>query len=262
VSTRSEIAARKAAIAAVINGHNTFAADFNAGAAALTPIAADFQELIIVLNRAAVAHNESIPLILAEKNRWDAEVPSDPLPEQPESIQGTRGAAVVDSSHAVWTLGAALPSLPGMFQLLRDAVWMAGGGGSEYLYWNHTVYVKSVNGAWFSWGGSSWITAAFGDPSLPAPDPTAPPNTTSAALLSIDSSGVAHGWASPPGGQVLLWLDDVAPFYLATSDTSGNWSFQVPLDRLPHNSHHLLKADTWPTRGGSIIQNLLDFVFA
>lgn len=79
MATRAEIDARKAAIAAVKNGHNTFAGAFNTGAQALTPLAADFQPLIVALNAAAVAHNNSVPLITGAESLWNSAVPSDPI---------------------------------------------------------------------------------------------------------------------------------------------------------------------------------------
>jgi hypothetical protein len=80
--TRAQIDARKAVAAAVVNGHNTFAGAFNAGQSALTPYKdePEVQPLISKLNEAARAHNESVPLVIAERDRWNAAVPSDPLP--------------------------------------------------------------------------------------------------------------------------------------------------------------------------------------
>jgi hypothetical protein len=65
---------------AVKRGHNTFAGAFNAGQSALTPYAADLQPLIHKLNEAAVAHNDAIPIILADIATWDAAVANDPPP--------------------------------------------------------------------------------------------------------------------------------------------------------------------------------------
>jgi hypothetical protein len=85
--TSAEIAAHKAALAAVTRGHNTFAGAFNAGQSAITPYAADLQPLIHKLNEAAVAHNDSIPLIQSAIAAWDAAVASDPPPiDQPPPI--------------------------------------------------------------------------------------------------------------------------------------------------------------------------------
>lgn len=111
MATSAEIDARKAAIAAVKNGHNTFAGAFNTGAQALTPLAADFQPLIIALNAAAVAHNNSVPLITAAEAFWNAAVPSDPIIIPPAgavnvALSSNGGVATASTTHPGYTAGA------------------------------------------------------------------------------------------------------------------------------------------------------------
>lgn len=108
--------------------------------------------------------------------------PTIPVPD--ESPDGFKGARVVDSERAMWTIGPAR-------QTLRNGTQAGGGEGSIYKYLTKTVYVLGTDANWYKWGGASWsfvgaqepgVTIPVPEPPLPPPPPTPPqppqPTTT------------------------------------------------------------------------------------
>jgi hypothetical protein len=56
----------------------------------------------------------------------------------------------VDAEATRWTIGAGL-------QTLRDGVHMAGGYGTEYVWWSGQLYVLAWdNSSWWRWTGDNW----------------------------------------------------------------------------------------------------------
>ncbi len=65
---------------------------------------------------------------------------------------------VVDRDLATWTLG------PGQ-EILRDGVQMAGGYGSEILWYQDSIYVLGDDHQWWRWTGLTWELFGPNDPS-------------------------------------------------------------------------------------------------
>jgi hypothetical protein len=83
MATRAKITAVKAAVLAVINQHNAYRDNFNPAAVGIFPFRGDstkLGQLQAKLDEVATKHNESIPLITAARDEWNAMVPDDPLP--------------------------------------------------------------------------------------------------------------------------------------------------------------------------------------
>jgi hypothetical protein len=67
-------------------------------------------------------------------------------------------SVIVDNALAIWTLG------PGQ-EILRGGVQVAGGYGSQILWYQGSIYVLGDDSNWWKWTGSTWAFAGSNDPS-------------------------------------------------------------------------------------------------
>lgn len=112
-------------------------------------------------------------------------LPTQPLPTQPTktpSPDGTKGALIVDSELATWTIGL-------QKQTLRNNTQVDSGQGTEYKYVDKVVYVwgdidkiDKIDVAprnWYRWSGSSWSSVGPDEPGVtPTPTPVPQPTPT------------------------------------------------------------------------------------
>jgi probable HAF family extracellular repeat protein len=68
-------------------------------------------------------------------------------------------SVIFDGDLAMWTLG---PDE----EILRDGVQVAGGYGSQVLWFRGAIYVLGDDDNWWQWTGSTWVFAGAQDPSL------------------------------------------------------------------------------------------------
>lgn len=108
----------------------------------------------------------------------------EPIPEPVKipSPDGTKGATIIDSELATWSIG---PSPE--FKTLRNGTQAGGGQGTLYKYLNSTVYVLGMDANWWGWIGGSWrfvgpepgVTEPQPIPEpIPEPQPEPPPPAT------------------------------------------------------------------------------------
>lgn len=93
-----------------------------------------------------------------------------PLPTEPvktPSPDGTKGATIIDSQLAVWTIGA-------QKQTLRNGTQAGGGQGTLYKYASQTVYVLGMDSNWYKWSGS-WSSVGPTEPGMAQPTPQPEP---------------------------------------------------------------------------------------
>jgi hypothetical protein len=100
---------------------------------------------------------------------------------------------IIDSSGAVWTIGANQ-------MILRNAVQPAGGFGSKILWTGGTIYVLGTDGNWYRWTGGDWSNVG---PVQPGGGWTASPNGTTVPPASqiVDNQGVV--WTIGAGQMIL-----------------------------------------------------------
>jgi hypothetical protein len=187
MATSAKISAIKAVILKVINGHNTYGSSFNPGAIDIFPFRSDSTKLTQLqakLDEIATKHNESIPLITAARDEWNAMVPDDPLPTGggTPSPNGFKGTTVVAPDGATWTINFSVPhpTMPDHFQVLRDAV-ATGNFGVEFEIWNSEVWLRTPPSHWHVWRNNSFIYIGELDPSgvtTPPPPPGGPVEPT------------------------------------------------------------------------------------
>jgi hypothetical protein len=99
----------------------------------------------------------------------------------PDGTTVPPAAQIIDSSGAVWTIGANQT-------ILRDGVQPGNGFGSKILWRNSTIYVLGTDSNWWQWTESGWINVG---PDEPGGGGGVSPNGTTVppAAQIIDSSG-------------------------------------------------------------------------
>jgi len=145
----------------------------------------------------------------------------------PDGSTVPSSSRIVDSSDAVWTIGAG-----GV--ILRNGIQAAGGLGSTILWKNSTIYVFGTDSNWWQWTGSGWSNigpATPGGNTSPSPDGTTIPGATQivdfeSAVWTIGSSGVIlrNGIQAAGGlGSSMVWSGGVI-YVLGIDDNWWRWT--------------------------------------
>lgn len=138
----------------------------------------------------------------------------------------TNAPQIIDSSGAIWTIGA-----NGV--ILRNGTQAANGWGSQILWKNSTIYVLGTDANWWQWTGSGWVksgsvTTGGTTTATASPDGTTVPTNatqivdTTGAIWTIGANGAilrnsvqaANGW-----GSQILWKSGAIYVY----GTDKNW---------------------------------------
>jgi len=117
----------------------------------------------------------------------------------PDGSTVPSSSLIVDSSGAMWTIGAG-----GV--ILRNGVQAAGGLGSTILWKNGTIYVLGIDSNWWQWSGAGWTNVGPATPGGTTPGVTpstvSPDGTTvPAALQIVDDQGAV--WTIGSNAQIL-----------------------------------------------------------
>jgi hypothetical protein len=130
---------------------------------------------------------------------------------------------IIDSSGAVWTIGANQT-------ILRNGTQASGGLGSKILWTSGTIYVLGIDGNWWQWTGSGWVNVG---PVQPGGGWTASPNGTVVPPASqiVDNLGsvwtigdnqtiLRNGTQASAGlGSKILWTSGTIYVF----GTDSNW---------------------------------------
>jgi glutamine cyclotransferase len=116
----------------------------------------------------------------------------------PDGTTIPSSSRIVDSSGAVWTIGAG-----GV--ILRNSVQAAGGLGSTILWNKSTIYVFGTDSNWWQWTGAGWThvgpAAPGATPGVTASAASPDGTTVPAASQIIDNEGAV--WTIGSNAQIL-----------------------------------------------------------
>jgi hypothetical protein len=129
---------------------------------------------------------------------WSPHGPADPasgagLTPSPSGTRTPPAPQIVDQELAVWTLGSSL-------ETLRNGAHAGSGLGTQFLYYEHVVYVLGVDDQWWRWSGAGWFPHGPADPSSGSGGPTPSPSGTRGTAITDHNLAV---WTIGPSLQTL-----------------------------------------------------------
>ena len=168
---------------------------------------------------------------------WSPHGPADPasgagLTPSPSGTRTPPAPQIVDQELAVWTLGSSL-------ETLRNGAHAGGGLGTQFLYYEHVLYVLGVDDQWWRWSGAGWFPHGPADPSSGSGGPTPSPSGTRGTSITDHNLAV---WTIGPSLQTLrdgahpgglgteyLWYQGVVYVFGIDSQwwmwTGSGWTF-------------------------------------
>jgi hypothetical protein len=126
----------------------------------------------------------------------------------PNGTLAPPAASITDAQFAVWTIGSAVPSAgTGLFQILKNGAWFAGGIGST-IAMDAVIKVLGTRN-WFAPSGNSWTVTTAPPVAQPLPLPLPPPSPSGTypawrnAMIAKDTIYPIANTASMNGQDIL-----------------------------------------------------------